>query len=471
MITYDNLFNTDNELIILLDELENIIYLNSTSASILKLKNLSCDKKKAFRSYFSAFEGFSLPQVLYKQKIKMSLKTRFNFGKKLDIIFSIEPISGTVKGLWIARAPVDESLRHFLKITTFPEEKSFGINQHSFRLFASESKKIIETLSVEKGKLPILSNNLKRSIHTLKTGADIFKIFAIRDICLRLEKDIFDKDLITSARKLEQVKDNLLYIEKFHDFFQQDWQPYLNISLPSLKNNRMNFLENSINNLTVTDTHEHFFNHRLTNDLEPQLVPIETLIAHYVKWITHLGQQLKKNIAPLKLTHEPIMVRAGIYNSLFLNISHALKNAVDHGIESVEERKKLGKKEFGEIEISIRKSKADSPQLKIEIIDDGRGFNFDHIRNKLSTKGSLISKSQSNPELLEEIFKHQLSTKENDNGISGQGVGLNALAGSVQALSGKIWIESCKKNGATIHIEVPYTHPFQEPKFTNDEAA
>jgi chemotaxis protein histidine kinase CheA len=140
-------------------------------------------------------------------------------------------------------------------------------------------------------------------------------------------------------------------------------------------------------------------------------------------------------------------------NLLFDAALHLVRNAVDHAIESVEDRTGKGKQRFGTIEISLETAEND---LHLTVKDDGKGIDSEIIRRKAVEK-NIISAGEilTEAELLALIFTHEFSTAEAVSEVSGRGVGLGAVKDSVEKAGGAIVVESRKDAGTTFSITIP----------------
>ncbi len=136
-------------------------------------------------------------------------------------------------------------------------------------------------------------------------------------------------------------------------------------------------------------------------------------------------------------------------------LMHLIRNALDHGIESPEERKACGKSEEGTITITcIRETK----HIELKITDDGRGLNYDKIRSKALTlypeRGEEI-KNMADRELSQFLFQSGFSTKDKVTELSGRGVGLDVVWSNVEKIKGRIKIESEAGKGTSFILNFP----------------
>jgi len=128
---------------------------------------------------------------------------------------------------------------------------------------------------------------------------------------------------------------------------------------------------------------------------------------------------------------------------------HMLRNAVDHGIESSEERVAAGKPPAGRLALRARQTTDD---LVIEISDDGRGIDWEGVRDKAEALGL---RTQNEADLVQALLRGGVSTKLTPTEISGRGAGVSACAQACEALGGEMSLESVRGKGATFHFRFP----------------
>ncbi len=134
---------------------------------------------------------------------------------------------------------------------------------------------------------------------------------------------------------------------------------------------------------------------------------------------------------------------------------HALRNAVDHGIESPEERAAAGKPARGRVELRAYHA---GGAIHVEIIDDGRGVDYDAILARARDRG-LIGDDERPDEraLLDLVFAPGFSTAETVTDVSGRGVGMDVVKRTVEELRGRIDLRSRTGDGTTLEIRLPLT--------------
>jgi two-component system chemotaxis sensor kinase CheA len=136
---------------------------------------------------------------------------------------------------------------------------------------------------------------------------------------------------------------------------------------------------------------------------------------------------------------------------------HIIRNSIDHGIETVEERRAAGKREAGRLAVSARQS---GNQIIIEIADDGRGIDTDRLVRKLTASGDARGRDLSalnERAKLDLIFEPGLSTKDEVTAISGRGVGMDVVRANIEQIGGRIELVNALGRGLRILIHVPLT--------------
>jgi len=138
---------------------------------------------------------------------------------------------------------------------------------------------------------------------------------------------------------------------------------------------------------------------------------------------------------------------------LYEPLLHMVRNAVSHGIESADDRRKAGKPETGRIVLA---AKGSPTTLVIEVSDDGRGLDYEAIRRKALDNGLLsVGEAADEAQLARLIFHPGFSTRQETSEISGRGVGMDVVATSLQRLRAKIDVESRSGAGSTMRLTIP----------------
>ena len=167
---------------------------------------------------------------------------------------------------------------------------------------------------------------------------------------------------------------------------------------------------------------------------------------------TELGKQVLVDIdgGDVELDREMIeMIRDPL--------THIIRNAVDHGIETPAERIKAGKREIGLLAVSARQS---GNQILIEIADDGKGIDGSKLVEKALANGVIeadVAKRLSRAEQLALIFEAGLSTAKEVTAISGRGVGMDVVRSNVERIGGVVELDSTPGKGTRMTLRVPLT--------------
>ncbi len=184
------------------------------------------------------------------------------------------------------------------------------------------------------------------------------------------------------------------------------------------------------------------------------LVPISNMFGRFQRMIRDISSELDKDIAFITEGGDTELDKS-IIESLTDPLMHILRNSLDHGIESNEQRAKLGKPEKGTIKLRAYYS---GTNVNVEIKDDGKGINAEIIRAKAIEKGVIEENTiLSQKEIFNLIFHAGFSTAEVVTDVSGRGVGMDVVRRSINALRGEIDIESTIDVGTTLTISLPLT--------------
>jgi two-component system chemotaxis sensor kinase CheA len=185
-----------------------------------------------------------------------------------------------------------------------------------------------------------------------------------------------------------------------------------------------------------------------------RMVPIGNALTSMPRVVRDLSRQLGKDLS-LELAGEHTELDKTIVESIADPLLHILRNACDHGIESMPERLALGKPVTGHISI---KAKQEGNQIVIAVKDDGRGLNPDMIRRKGIERGIIAPDSNlSRKDLFNIIFESGFSTASKVTELSGRGVGMDVVRRQVAKLKGVIDIDSEVGRGTSIEIRLPLT--------------
>lgn len=188
------------------------------------------------------------------------------------------------------------------------------------------------------------------------------------------------------------------------------------------------------------------------NILNIRLIQIKSLYVTFLRLVRDISKQLDKKIEFVAEGLETELDKK-LIESLESPLTHLIRNCIDHGIETEEEREKAGKPVKGKISFNTFRSGSD---IIIEIVDDGRGIDKEKIRRKAIEKGLINSDTElSDKQLYDLIFVPGFSTAQGLSNISGRGVGMDVVKKNIGQLRGSVNIFSESGKGTTFRIKLP----------------
>ncbi|PUU87752.1 chemotaxis protein CheA [Halanaerobium sp.] len=190
--------------------------------------------------------------------------------------------------------------------------------------------------------------------------------------------------------------------------------------------------------------------------MQIRMVPVGVMFSRFPRMIRDLSNKMDKEIDFIMEGQETELDRS-IIDELSDPLTHLLRNAIDHGIESPEARKAKGKDEEGRIELRAYQK---GSEIIIEVKDDGAGIDADKIGRKAVEKGIVGEEELEQLErrdILDFVFHPGFSTASEVTDVSGRGVGMDIVRNVVKKLDGQIGIESELGRGSTFTISLPLT--------------
>ena len=198
---------------------------------------------------------------------------------------------------------------------------------------------------------------------------------------------------------------------------------------------------------------------RITSSLQRvstsmRMIPIKQTFQRMSRLVRDLSKNAGKNIS-VELVGEDTEIDRNMVEEIYNPLVHMIRNSVDHGLETPEERVKAGKPEKGVITL---KAYHRGGNIVIEIADDGRGLNREKILSKAIKSGTVQNpETITDSEIYKLIFLPGLSTAEKVTDVSGRGVGMDVVKRAIEKLRGKIEIESNLGCGTSIITRFPLT--------------
>jgi len=302
----------------------------------------------------------------------------------------------------------------------------------------------------------LASDELERNIRSISLVDKVYM--------LNLEDKFGDTNKFTEEKKVEKKDDTetKFHVEKVHS---------VRIDIKSLDKlmdlvgelliSRIR-LSNIAEQHDIKDMHEILGNiDRLTMGIQDEvmkerMLPIGQIFNRFPRMVRDLAKRGNKEVNFI-IKGADLELDRTILDELGEPLVHLLRNAIDHGIETIDEREAAHKKPEGLIQIMARRGK---DSAIVEITDDGRGIDTNQLRKSLVRKNIITAdeaKALNDQEIQRYIFMPGVSTKEKVTDVSGRGVGMDVVVHKMSSLGGRIWIYSKEGKGTTVKLQLPFT--------------
>lgn len=312
---------------------------------------------------------------------------------------------------------------------------------------------------------------IKELVNELKTG--LYSKVSLESLISELEVTPEEKDLTkpdanntdgprqskdsnhNKARSQEDIKVSVNLLDEFMQLSGEVTviRNMLNKCVSSIE--RRFAGDHDVGMLTELLDELHKINSGVQNKMtEIRKVPIKSVVKMLPRAIRDVAKSLNKKIE-LEISGDDLRVDTSIADVLNNSLLHIIKNSIDHGIESPEERIKNGKSDTGKVKVSATTR---DDKVYLEISDDGKGLNVEAIKSKLIKNGThnlAQIEEMSKPELYSMIFSAGFSTASQVTEISGRGVGMSMVKDCVDSVGGQIIIQSNPGVGASFTLELP----------------
>jgi two-component system chemotaxis sensor kinase CheA len=279
---------------------------------------------------------------------------------------------------------------------------------------------------------------LRRNVHTLKGNTRFFGLGRVSALCHELESAMAERGeyVLTEREKraLTEVWESL----------RSRIEPLMRGATVFLEVSREQY-EQLIAAFERREPIEKL--EQLVHDLRCE--PIATRLENAKRLLQIGAKQLGKTPPNVELKHNDLRVPPGPWAPFWSVFSHVLNNALDHGLESDEERRAANKPVPGRMQLSIA---ATEHEIIVEMSDDGGGIDWELVRKHAAAR-QLPCRTRA--ELERALFSDRFSTREHVSQVSGRGVGLGAVEHVVTAMGGRIELESTAGVGTTWRFRFP----------------
>ncbi len=190
--------------------------------------------------------------------------------------------------------------------------------------------------------------------------------------------------------------------------------------------------------------------------MKTRMQPIGNVMSKFTRMVRDLAKELGKKIE-FTLTGAETELDKTLLEAVKDPLTHIIRNSCDHGIESPQERKRLGKPEIGSIAV---RAYHEGGQVIIETRDDGKGLHRNKLLSKALEKGLVThdkAASMSDRDVMDFIFAPGFSTAAQITNVSGRGVGMDVVRSNIEKIGGVVELNSQHGKGATICLKIPLT--------------
>ena len=342
---------------------------------------------------------------------------------------------------------------NYKKDTGVNEIKSLSTQTSAGNKAASSTE--IKTLHVNAQKLDLLVNQLGELIITkIKTEKNLEKIDIIKNANESCQKDLLKTSnyLRYYNRKYLQTGNTEQYTSAFvKQVFSllSDITQNVSRTIYDLNSLYRAYKEDDMKMRLIIDEME-----SMVKNI--RVLPISTVFNSFSRMVRDIANEKGKDI-DFEIEGKDTCADKKIIEEIKTPLIHILRNAIDHGIETKEERIANGKNPVGKILLS---AKQDDNKVIIDVFDDGHGFNLEKIKDRAVARGFLTQEdidSMTDEAIMNIIFWPGFTTGDSITSISGRGIGLDVVKTKISQLNGKVKVISEFGKGSCVHIEIPVT--------------
>lgn len=313
----------------------------------------------------------------------------------------------------------------------------------------------IKTLHVNAQKLDTLVNQLGELIITkIKTEKNLEKIDNIKNV-----NESCQKDLLKTSNYLRYYNRKYLQTGATEQYTSAFVKQVFSLLSDITQNVSRTIYD--LNSLYRASKEDDMKMRLIIDEMESmvkniRVLPISTVFNSFSRMVRDIANEKGKDI-DFEIEGKDTCADKKIIEEIKTPLIHILRNAIDHGIETKEERIANGKNPVGRILLS---AKQDDNKVIIEVMDDGHGFNLEKIKDRAVSRGFLTQEdidSMTDESIMNIIFWPGFTTGDSITSISGRGIGLDVVKTKISQLNGKVKVISEFGKGSCVHIEIPVT--------------
>ena len=193
-----------------------------------------------------------------------------------------------------------------------------------------------------------------------------------------------------------------------------------------------------------------------TSVMRTRMLPIRKVLGKFPRMVRDLANKVGKKVT-LDLAGEETELDKSVIDEIGDPLVHLVRNSIDHGLETPEERRSAGKPEHGTVRLEALQ---EGDRIVIRISDDGRGISLEKVKAKALARGLVTPQELSTwgrREIINLIFQPGFSTAECVSDISGRGVGMDVVRTNISRINGTVEVDTEEGRGSTVTIKLPLT--------------
>jgi two-component system chemotaxis sensor kinase CheA len=279
----------------------------------------------------------------------------------------------------------------------------------------------------------------RRALHTLKGNCSLFGVSNLAELCHDLEDKMAETGEGMTSADRERLNEGFSRLAAtVHELTGELSSRHIEVTEEELGK--------LVEAVTLGAARAELLRSISTWKLEPASRRLERFAAHARGY----AERIDKRVG-VSVDSENVRLCAQTWAPVWSSMTHLIRNAIDHGLETVDERVERGKPPVGEL---VLRTTVSNGRTSIEVRDDGRGVQWDRVREKARERNLPANTRE---ELVEALFADGLSTRETVTELSGRGVGMSAVREAVRGLGGVIEVESQFGQGTTIRCSFPHS--------------